>query len=86
MSLVGYCMPSMQGSRLFIYYNDKCKRGPIVDDNESSLRDGVLALVNYGICPESMWDYNISKITEKPSRNCYKEALKYLSFSYKNIH
>ena len=59
-SLVSYCMPSLIGSRLFLYYNERSKEGTVKTDSGASIRDGVLSLMNYGICPESSWPYNIA--------------------------
>ena len=38
------------------------------------IRDGIKSLVDKGVCPESMWPYNISKFTKKPSCSCYSTA------------
>ena len=43
-------MPQMFGSRLFLYYNERSKEGTVAIDSGATIRDGVLSLINYGIC------------------------------------
>ena len=39
-----------------------------------------------GICDETMWPYDISKFTEKPSENCYKFAKSHHSLLYRRVY
>lgn len=64
-------------SRLFIYYNERDIEGTITEDSGASLRDGVTALMKYGVCTETKWPYVISKFTNKPTSDCYDEGIKY---------
>ena len=61
-------------SRLFIYYNERFLEGHVKQDAGATLRDGIKALVQWGVCPESAWNYEISNLYAKPSARCYKEA------------
>jgi len=61
-------------SRLFIYYNERSMEGTVEKDNGAYIRDGIKSLNKEGICPESMWPYDIDTFTQKPDEICYKEA------------
>ncbi|GAX84195.1 hypothetical protein CEUSTIGMA_g11618.t1 [Chlamydomonas eustigma] len=49
--------PSLLGSRLFIYYNERSLHGSVSDDSGACLSDGIQALHTSGLCPETMWSY-----------------------------
>ena len=85
LALVSYWDPKLIGSRLFLYYNERAKEGTIKIDSGAYLRDGVLSLMNYGVCPETEWPYNINDFAVRPPTRCYKEALKHQLLSYKHI-
>jgi len=72
-------------SRLFLYYNERALAGDIPYDNGAALEDGVMSLYNDGICPESIWDYNVSKFATKPSKRAYWTAKKTRIGNYKKI-
>jgi C1A family cysteine protease len=76
-AIIGYINPKINGSRLFLYYNERMFQNDISVDNGSSLPNGVLALKKYGICSESKWPYIIDNFSIRPSNICYKEALNY---------
>lgn len=62
-------------SRLFIYYNEREMEGTINEDAGAMIRDGIKSLVDKGVCPETMWQYNIGNFKTKPNQQCYTEAL-----------
>lgn len=62
-------------SRLFLYYNERDIEGTVNDDSGAELRDGAKALATYGVCMEYQWPYDITKFTNKPSEQCYTNAL-----------
>ena len=72
-------------SRLFLYYNERAMRGLESEDSGAILRDGIKTLEKQGICPESLWPYNIQKFSKKPTATCYKAALKNQITSYWSI-
>jgi C1A family cysteine protease len=72
-------------SRLFIYYNEREMEGTINEDTGAMIRDGIKTMVKDGVCPETMWQYIISKFTVKPSADCYEEALKNQVLQYFRI-
>jgi C1A family cysteine protease len=73
------------GSRLFLYYNERKLEHNIPDDVGASLSDGIKCLQNYGVCPETMYPYEVEKFADKPSQECYDEALKHKAIIVKNI-
>src|SRR5438552_2631636 len=84
-------------SRLFIYYNERALEHSIPLDAGAMLRDGIKSVVKKGACPESMWPYDdhgpeqegspcpTCKFAQKPTPECYKEALKHQAKSYQRI-
>ena len=72
-------------SRLFIYYNERYMEGHVGEDSGAQIRDGVKSINSQGVCPETDWAYDISKFTQKPPDNCYKEAVEYESVQYERV-
>ncbi|MFA6923906.1 MAG: C1 family peptidase [Bacteroidales bacterium] len=72
-------------SRLFIYYNERVMENNVNSDSGAMIRDGIKSINNQGVCPEKIWPYNINKFTQKPSANCYKEALKHQALQYQRV-
>lgn len=72
-------------SRLFIYYNERDREGSILSDSGACIRDGITSVHREGVCPESMWPYDISKFAIKPTVECYDEALNHQSIRYMRI-
>jgi C1A family cysteine protease len=75
----------IEGSRLFLYYNERKLENDISDDNGAELADGIKCLLKYGVCPESLWVYDTSKFAILPPQECYDEALKHKALIVKNI-
>ena len=63
-------------SRLFVYYNERRMEGNVKTDAGAEIKDGIKSVKKVGVCPESMWPYDITKFTEKPPTECYDEAKK----------
>lgn len=72
-------------SRLFIYYNERKLEGTISEDSGAFISDGIKTLKTYGVCPEPMWPYDITKFTKAPTTSCYKNALTHKALSCTNI-
>jgi C1A family cysteine protease len=73
-------------SRLFIYYNERVIEHTVNEDSGAMIRDGIKTLAKQGVCPESMWPYNISKFKNKPAPKCYAEGLKHQILAYYRIN
>jgi C1A family cysteine protease len=74
-SIVGYLDPKMDGSRLFLYYNEREMEGNVADDSGAYLSDGIQSLEKNGVCNESLWKYDIAKFATKPDAQCYADAM-----------
>jgi len=83
--IVGYDLPNLFGSRLFLYYNERVLENSVNEDAGAYLSDGIKTLQNYGICQESSWPYVISQFAVKPPDSCYTEALNNIAVSVQNI-
>jgi len=62
-------------SRLFVYYNERAMEGSIPFDSGASIRDGIKSTQQLGVCPESLWPYDVKMFTQKPPEDDYKLAL-----------
>jgi C1A family cysteine protease len=74
--------PDFTPSRLFVYYNQRVIEGTVNSDSGAQIRDGIKVLAKEGDCPEFEWPYDITKLTNKPSASCYKDALRYKAVQY----
>jgi C1A family cysteine protease len=72
-------------SRLFIYYNERAVEGSIDTDSGAMIRDGIKGLGKLGVCPEAMWPYDIAKFRDKPTDECYKDALEHQALVYRRV-
>ena len=62
-------------SRLFIYYNERAIEGTVNQDSGAYIRDGIKSLKKWGVCDEKLWPHDIAMFKEKPSKECYTDAL-----------
>jgi C1A family cysteine protease len=67
--------PTFSPSRLFLYYNERVLDNNIINDDGSTLSQGINALTKYGVCSENNCPYIISKFKIKPSNISYTEGL-----------
>jgi C1A family cysteine protease len=72
-------------SRLFIYYNERAIEHTVASDSGAQIRDGIKSVGKQGDCPETEWQYEISKFKIKPPKNCYSDALKYKAVLYQRL-
>ena len=72
-------------SRLMIYYDERAMEGTIGSDSGAQIRDGMKSVAVQGVCPETMWPYNIKKFTTKPTPACFVEGKKHLVTSYMRV-
>ncbi|TDH48065.1 peptidase [Mycobacterium eburneum] len=61
-------------SRLFIYYNERALEGTVSSDSGGVIRDGIKVVNTAGVCPESVWPYDIGMFAVKPAKRCYVAA------------
>jgi len=74
-----------QGSRLFLYYNERKLDNNIPDDTGATLASGVKCLKKYGICAEESWPYDITQFATEPPIACYQSALKEVCLKAQSI-
>lgn len=77
--------PDFMPSRLFIYYNERVIEHTVDSDNGAQIRDGIKSVNKLGVCPESIWTYDITAFAKKPGAKCYSEALKHQVLSYQRV-
>lgn len=69
-------------SRLWIYYQERVIEGSVGSDSGAMIRDGVKAMNQLGVCPESDWPYDISTFASTPPQQDYTDALKDKAIAY----
>ena len=62
-------------SRLFLYYNERALDNNINFDAGSTLRQGINALKQYGVCDEKKWPYIINKFKIRPPTNAFQDGM-----------
>lgn len=72
-------------SRLFIYYNERALEGTVSSDSGAVIRDGIKVVNREGVCPETLWPYDIGVFTVKPPKRCYVAANKDKAVQYEAI-
>lgn len=73
-------------SRLMLYYGARDIIGETTVDQGAYIRDIFKAWSKLGVCPESMWAYDESKVLDKPTETAYKEALNTLAEAYVSLN
>ena len=72
-------------SRLFLYYNTRAMKHSIDYDNGGSIRDALKAFHEYGICPETSWEYDIDNLKITPPEEAYLFAQDYTGIIYARV-
>jgi len=76
---------TFMGSRMFQYYNTRKLFGDVESDNGASIKDAIKSLTETGICTESLWPYDESKIFDKPPKKCYEQAKECKALKYARV-
>lgn len=63
-----------QVSRLFIYYNARIYQNETSKDNGCYIHDALDSLTKLGVCRESTWIYDTSKVFIQPPLEAYREG------------
>ena len=77
--------PLVMPSRLFIYYNERVMEDTVDSDAGAELMDGIKSVNHQGVCPESEWPYDDTRLTALPWPDCYTDASKELLLQYLSI-
>src|ERR1700761_5435304 len=72
-------------SRLFIYYNERDLEGTVSSDSGAVIRDGIKVVNSDGVCPETLWPYDIGMFSVKPPKRCYVAAATDKAVQYEAI-
>ena len=59
--------------------------GTVSSDAGAVIRDGIKVVNSEGVCPETLWPYDIGMFTVKPPRRCYVAALTDKAVQYEAI-
>lgn len=69
--------PYIPQSRLYAYYTARRLEGTVAIDSGATLRDMIRGLAQNGICEETLWPYDTSKVTTAPGLCVRREARKH---------
>jgi C1A family cysteine protease len=72
-------------SRLMIYYNARALEGVVSEDSGCTPRDAIKCAAKQGVCLEELWPYLIEKFADKPTLECYTNALNHQILSYYSV-
>ena len=61
-------------SRLFVYYNSRVYENDTENDGGATFRDTLKTMILDGVCKENLWPYEVSKVSVKPTSECYADA------------
>lgn len=61
-------------SRLFIYWHERWIEGSPYTDSGAEIADGITTLLSKGVCPETIWPYDMSKVYESPTEAAFGAA------------
>jgi C1A family cysteine protease len=73
-------------SRLFIYYNTRVIGGNVNTDSGGNIANAITSLRRQGVCDESLWDYDPTRVLIRPPALCYNAALKHRVITSNNIN
>jgi C1A family cysteine protease len=72
-------------SRLFVYYNERALEGTVSSDSGAVIRDGIKVVNSDGVCPETLWPYDIGMFAVKPPKRCFVAAATDKAVQYEAI-
>lgn len=63
-----------QLSRLFLYWNARVYSQDTGKDEGTYIHNAIDSLTKMGVCLESLWPYDVSKVFTQPNQICYKQG------------
>lgn len=78
-------LPSFTPSRLAIYYDERVIEHTTGSDSGAEIRDGMKVIATIGAGPETLWPYDVTKVTTKPSPEYYAAAAAHRSAVYERV-
>ena len=82
---IGIDVSKVDFSRLEHYWQERNLEGTIKEDSGAQMRTGGKVLAKSGVCLESLWPYDISKIFDTPTAEAIAEALNHKAPYYKAL-
>lgn len=73
--LMGLSGKPVQLSRLFVYWNSRLYDKNTDKDEGTYIRNAFNSLAKDGVCPESVWQYNVNKVFAQPPMEAYRKGL-----------
>lgn len=73
-------------SRLFVYYNSRKYSYQVTEDSGVPLREALKAFYHDGVCEESCWPYDASKVSVEPPAICYTTSAENNISKYHRLH
>ena len=67
-------LPSFVPSRLMIYWGERQIEGDVSQDSGANGDDGMTFLANKGVCPESLWPYDVAQFAVEPPKAAWASA------------
>jgi len=72
--LMGLSGTVMQLSRLFLYWNARLYDGATNLDDGTYIKNAFASLSKDGVCPESVWEYNVRNVFAQPPMEAYRQG------------
>lgn len=69
----------------FINFNLRYVEASSPDKGTFGLRDGIKSVKLWGVCPQSQWPYDDSKLEERPPPSCYRTGKTFRATGYKSV-
>lgn len=78
-------LPMVSLSRLMIYFNAREMEGATDQDGGAQIRDAIKSVATQGVCMETEWPYDLSKLHDKPPADCYYNGLNDKAVEYSRV-
>jgi len=72
-------------SRLFVYWNARRMADREGEDSGCTMPLVMAATLGYGACREELWPFDKSKLTARPTQECYNDASEYEAVAFARV-
>lgn len=72
-------------ARLGIYYLERKLEGTVNQDSGAQIRDGIKVVAQYGVWPETLQPYDISKFKKAPTKAMLAAGIKHQALAYERL-
>lgn len=76
--------PDIPLSRLALYYDSRMLEGSVASDSGAQIRD-VIKVAAKGVAREALWPYDLTKWSERPPQEAYKDAPLHEAIEYRRV-